>query len=132
MGEFEGQEVSGSRYKVFSEDDKQVLVLDELLPSGAGRFTCVAENELGVCKWTANVRIDVPQGETVSPDSAKKGKTSPLKKRTASPKRRESSPSKSKKTKRSKSKDLKASTERSASAASGKMSVDSPKAQDVV
>merc|ERR1712110_113469 len=109
--EYDGQEVTGQRYNCFSEGDKQVLVLDELLSSDAGRYTCVAENELGVAKWTANVRVDLASGgKSDSPDSIKsgKGKHSPLKRRSkdGSPKRRDGSPSKGKKHKRSKSKDL--------------------------
>lgn len=110
--EYDGQEVTGQRYNCFSEGDKQILVLDELLGSDAGRYTCVAENELGESKWTANVRVDLASGgKSDSPDSIKsgKGKHSPLKKRSkdGSPKRRDGSPSKSsKKHKRSKSKDL--------------------------
>merc|ERR1711972_665029 len=109
--EYDNQEVTGQRYNCFSEGDKQVLVLDELLATDAGRYTCVAENELGVAKWTANVRVDLASGgKSDSPDSLKsgKGKHSPLKKRSkdGSPKRRDSSPSKGKKHKRSKSKDL--------------------------
>ena len=108
--EFEGNEITGQRYKIYSEDEKQVLVIDELLASDAGRYTCVAENELGTAQWSANVRVDVADR---SDSQLKKRTASPkadMKQREGSPKSkkmrsRESSPTKKgkKKTRRGKS-----------------------------
>merc|ERR1712117_758302 len=108
--EFEGNEITGQRYKIYSEDEKQVLVIDELLSTDAGRYTCVAENELGTAQWSANVRVDVADR---SDSQLKKRTASPksdIKQREGSPKSkkmrsRESSPTKKgkKKTRRGKS-----------------------------
>merc|ERR1712080_317802 len=73
--EFEGNEVSGNRYKIFSEGEKQILVIDSFEFSDAGKYVCVAENELGEAKWSANITFD----------KHKQGKSSPKNKRSSSP-----------------------------------------------
>ena len=90
--EFEGHEITGTRYKIFSEGDMQILVIDEFRASDAGKFTCVAENELGTAKWSANVRV-----ESESDGKKGSGKSSPQK--TSKKSSREASPSKKQKKK---------------------------------
>merc|ERR1712173_472366 len=72
------------------EDDKQILVIDEFQSTDVGKYTCIAENELGTAKWSASVKLD---------DEKKgSGKSSPQKvgsKKTS----REPSPSKKQKKK---------------------------------